>query len=99
MKNLKIIFPFVLILLMFSACTKNGCDSSSQKAVFKNIQFLDCGWMIAVNGGENQFLVTNLADFTITPEEGKEIWVSYHEVSIGRCVEGSAVEIDCISER
>lgn len=94
----KTLYTFALILLITS-CKKGNCIQAV-KAEFKDLTGLDgCGIVIELSDGK-KLEPTNLNEFSITPEDGKKIWVSYHSVEGGSiCMVGDIVEINCISER
>jgi len=88
-----------IIIFVLPSCQKDGCNNGV-KAEFKDLTGLDgCGFVIDLNEGK-RLEPTNLSEFNITPENGKKIWVKYHETEGGSiCMSGEIVEIDCISIR
>lgn len=85
-------------MLFIGSCQKNAC-CKGEKAIFKDLHGLDgCGYVIELDNGKRLEPV-NMKDFSITPENGKKIWVKYHKTSGGSvCMVGEIVKIDCISE-
>ena len=95
----KMIVTCLVLLAALSSCQKGGCKEAV-KAEFKDLTGLDgCGIVIQLSDG-SYIEPQNLSDFSITPEDGKKIWVQYHSTQGGSiCMVGDIVKIDCISER
>jgi hypothetical protein len=91
---------FAGFFLLLSACKKNVC-SGSVKAEFTDATGIGgCGMVIKLNNGK-VLEPKNLEAFTLTPQEGQKIWVSYHLAEGGGtvCMIGDVVVLDCVVER
>jgi hypothetical protein len=88
-----------LIFIILTSCKKEPC-SGAQKAIFKDLSGLDgCGLVIELENGKKLEPI-NLSEFSITPENGRKIWVKYHLFEGGSiCMVGDIVKVDCITER
>ena len=91
---------FGIFLVFLISCQKNSC-SESVKAKFLDATGTDgCGMVIELSNGK-LIEPKNLDDFSIDPQDGEKIWISYHLAQTGGtvCMIGDVVIIDCISER
>lgn len=93
------LLPILLGLMLIASCEKEPCENA-QKATFKDMTGLDgCGMMIELEDGKRLEYI-NLNDFEITPEDGKQIWVTYENYDgMSICMAGQMVKITCIAER
>lgn len=96
-----IIAALLLVSTMAIGCEKEetGDAIEMQSGTLYDYTGLDgCSWIIQLADG-TKLEPTNLDDFPITPEDGKEIFLTYTPLDAGSiCMVGTVIEIQSIRE-
>lgn len=95
-----------LLVLLITGIIEAGCnkDTPAGAVIMVSGTLYDytgldgCGWVIKLADG-TLLEPTNLADFPVTPEDGKPIFLTYTEQDMGSiCMIGPVVQIQSMRE-